>query len=76
VTTQFGIDLGTLMGGAIVTEVVFGLPGLGREVVQAIINQDLPVNIGVTILSSALVVTANLVVDVVQALLDPRVRVH
>jgi peptide/nickel transport system permease protein len=76
VTTQFGIDLGTLMGGAIVTEVVFGLPGLGREVVQAIINQDLPVIIGVTILSSALVVTANLVVDVVQALLDPRVRVH
>jgi peptide/nickel transport system permease protein len=76
VTTQFGIDLGTLMGGAIVTEVVFGLPGLGREVVQAIINQDLPVIIGVTILSSALVVTANLVVDVVQALLDPRIRVH
>ncbi len=38
VTTQFGIDLGTLMGGAIVAEVVFGLPGLGREVVQAIIN--------------------------------------
>jgi peptide/nickel transport system permease protein len=45
-------------------------------VVQAIINQDLPVIIGVTILSSALVVSANLVVDVVQALLDPRVRVH
>jgi peptide/nickel transport system permease protein len=64
------------MGGAIVTEVVFGLPGLGREVVQAIINQDLPVIIGVTILSSAMVVTANLAVDVVQALLDPRVRVH
>lgn len=76
VTTQFGIDLGTLMGGAIVTEVVFGLPGLGREVVQAIINQDLPIIIGVTILSSALVVAANLVVDLVQALLDPRVRVH
>jgi peptide/nickel transport system permease protein len=64
------------MGGAIVTEVVFGLPGLGREVVQAIINQDLPVIIGVTLLSSALVVTANLVVDAVQALLDPRVRLH
>jgi len=74
IVTQFGIDLGTLMGGAIVTEVVFGLPGLGREVVQAIAKQDLPVIIGVTILSSALIVTANVVVDMIQALLDPRVR--
>ncbi len=76
VTTQFGIDLGTLMGGAIVMEVVFGLPGLGREVVQAIINQDLPIIIGVTILSSAMVLTTNLLVDFVQSLLDPRVRMH
>jgi len=74
IVTQFGIDLGTLMGGAIVTEVVFGLPGLGREVVQAIAKQDLPVIIGVTILSSALIVTANIVVDLVQAMLDPRAR--
>jgi len=74
IVTQFGIDLGTLMGGAIVTEVVFGLPGLGREVVQAIAKQDLPVIIGVTILSSALIVSANVMVDMIQALLDPRVR--
>jgi peptide/nickel transport system permease protein len=74
VVTQFGSDLGTLLGGAIVTEVVFGLPGLGREVVQAIVKQDLPVIIGVTILSSALVVVASLLVDVCQSLLDPRVR--
>ena len=53
---------------------VFGLPGLGREVVQAILKQDLPVVIGVTILSSALVVSANLLVDVLHAALDPRVR--
>jgi peptide/nickel transport system permease protein len=76
VVTQFGIDLGTLLGGAIVTEVVFGLPGLGREVVQAITKQDLPVIIGVTILSSALVVTASLLVDVCHSLLDPRVRAN
>ena len=74
--TQFGIDLGTLLGGAIVTEVVFGLPGLGREAVLAITTQDLPIIIGITILSSAMVVTANLVVDACYALLDPRVRVH
>jgi peptide/nickel transport system permease protein len=75
VVTQFGIDLGTLLGGAIVTEQVFGLPGLGREVVQAIITQDLPVIIGITILSCALVVAANLAVDLCYVLLDPRVRV-
>jgi peptide/nickel transport system permease protein len=76
VVTQFGIDLGTLMGGAIVTEVVFGLPGLGREAVQAITTQDLPIIIGITIISSVLVVVANLVVDVAYALLDPRVRLQ
>jgi peptide/nickel transport system permease protein len=76
VITQFGIDLGGLLGGAIVTEVVFGLPGLGREAVLAITTQDLPVIIGITILSSALVVTASLAVDACYALLDPRVRVR
>jgi peptide/nickel transport system permease protein len=74
VVSQFGIDLGGLMGGAIVTEVVFGLPGLGREAVQAIGNQDLPIIMGITIVSTVLVVAANLFVDVAQALLDRRVR--
>jgi peptide/nickel transport system permease protein len=76
VVSQFGIDVGSLMGGAIVTEVVFGLPGLGREAVQAIANQDLPIIMGITILSAALVVAANLVVDVLQAVMDPRVRLE
>jgi peptide/nickel transport system permease protein len=76
VVSQFGIDIGSLMGGAIVTEVVFGLPGLGREAVQAIANQDLPIIMGITILSAALVVAANLAVDVAQAMLDQRVRLE
>ena len=58
------------------TEVVFGLPGLGREVVHAITDQDLPIIMGITILSAVLVVSANLFVDAVQALLDPRVRLE
>lgn len=73
--TQFGIDLGTLLGGAIVTEQVFGLPGLGREAVLAITTEDLPVIIGIVILASAFVVVANIVVDMLYAVLDPRVRV-
>jgi peptide/nickel transport system permease protein len=76
VVTQFGIDVGTLLGGAVITENVFGLPGLGYTAVQAITNQDLPVIIGVVIVASAAVVVANLAVDVIYAALDPRVRLH
>jgi peptide/nickel transport system permease protein len=76
VVSQFGIDLGTLLGGAILTEVVFGLPGLGREAVQAITTKDLPVIMGITLMSAVLVVAANLVVDLGHALLNPRVRLE
>jgi peptide/nickel transport system permease protein len=76
VVSQFGIDMGSLLGGAIVTEVVFGLPGLGREAVQSITTQDLPVIMGITVLSTVLVVMANLAVDVWHGLLDPRVRLE
>ena len=76
VVSPFGIDMGSLLGGAIVTEVVFGLPGLGREAVQAITTPDLPIILGVTIRSTVLVVLANVGVDVWHALLDPRVRLE
>ncbi len=76
VVGQFGIDLGGLMGGAIVTEVVFGLPGLGREAVLAITNQDLPIIMGITLVSAVMVVGANFLVDLCYAVLDPRVRLQ
>ena len=74
--TQFGIDLGTLLGGVIVIENVFGLPGLGRLAVQSVTTQDLPMIIGIVVLAAAFVVAANIVVDIGYALLDPRVRVN
>ncbi|HUY21090.1 MAG TPA: ABC transporter permease [Acidimicrobiales bacterium] len=74
VVTQFGIDLGTLLGGIIVTEDVFSLPGLGQQIVNSITRQDLPVIIGLVILASAFIVVANIAVDAVYAVLDPRVR--
>lgn len=74
VLTQFGIDLGVLLGGAVVTEQVFGLPGLGREAVQAITTEDLPVIIGIALVASAFVVVASILVDIGYALVDPRVR--
>lgn len=76
VVTQFGIDLGQLVGGAVVTETVFSLPGLGNTAVDAITRQDLPVIIGIVLVASAAVVIANIVVDVAYAGLDPRVRLH
>ncbi len=72
--TQFGIDVDTVLGGAIVTKSVFGLPGLGRAVGQSIQNQDLPVIQGVVILASGFAIIANIMVDAVYALLDARVR--
>jgi peptide/nickel transport system permease protein len=74
--TQLGIDLGTVLGGAIVTENVFGLPGLGALAVQSVVQQDQPVVIGTVILAATFIVAASIVVDLAYALLDPRVRAH
>jgi peptide/nickel transport system permease protein len=76
IVTQFGIDLGTLLGGVIIVENIFGLPGLGQLAVQSVTTHDLPVIIGTVVLASAFIVTANILVDICYALLDPRVRVH
>src|SRR4051794_3622912 len=76
IVTQFGIDLGVLIGGAIVTEKIFSMPGLGFTAVDAINRQDLPVIIGITIFAATAVVVANIVVDILYAVLDPRVRLH
>jgi peptide/nickel transport system permease protein len=76
VVSQFGIDVGVLAGGAIITETVFGMPGLGYTAVNSIEQQDLPVIIGIVIIATAAVVTANIIVDIFYAVLDPRVRLH
>jgi peptide/nickel transport system permease protein len=76
VVTQFGIDLGALLGGVIVTETVFSLPGLGKAVLDAINQQNEPVIIGIILVGSAAIVAANIVVDIAYAALDPRVRLH
>jgi peptide/nickel transport system permease protein len=74
VVTQLGIDLGGLLGGVVVTEQVFGLPGLGQLAWQSVTNQDLPVIIGTVLVASLFIVVANVLVDLSYALLDPRVR--
>jgi peptide/nickel transport system permease protein len=74
ILTMLGMDLGALIGGAILTETTFSLPGLGQAVLNAIKNQDLPIILGVTLITSIAVLFANLVVDILYAVIDPRVR--
>lgn len=76
IVTQFGLDLGSLLGGVVVTEMVFGLPGLGQLLVTSIDHQDLPTTIGLVLLAAAFVVAANIVVDVLYIFLDPRARLN
>jgi peptide/nickel transport system permease protein len=74
ILTIFGIDLGLLLGGAIITENVFGLFGIGQFTVLAINNQDLPEIMGVVLIATFFIVIGNLTVDILYAVVDPRVR--
>jgi peptide/nickel transport system permease protein len=74
IVTIFGLDVGLLLGGAVLTESAFGLNGLGKYAVEAIRANDLPKVMGVTILAAFFVVIANLIVDLLYAVIDPRVR--
>ncbi len=75
VVSQLGIDIGGLLGGVVVVEQVFGMHGVGYQVVNAISQGDQPVVIGFVILAALFVVVANIIVDMSYALLDPRVRI-
>lgn len=72
--TLLGIDLGVLLGGAVVVEYIFAWPGLGREALQAILSLDLPIILGVVLISALLIALGNLLADLAQLWLDPRLR--
>jgi peptide/nickel transport system permease protein len=74
VVTILGMDLGLALGGAIFTEQVFNLPGLGHQVVQAYGSNDLPIITGVVVFSTICVIIFNFIVDVTYGFLDPRIR--
>lgn len=76
VITLFGMDFATLLGGALITETVFGLNGVGKLAYDAIGTNDQPVIMGVTLLAAFFVIIANIVVDLTYTVLDPRVRVR
>jgi peptide/nickel transport system permease protein len=74
IVTIFGLDIALLVGGAIITESVFNIQGLGWLAFNGAITQDLPTVLGVVICTATAVALMNLVVDIVYAFLDPRVR--
>jgi peptide/nickel transport system permease protein len=74
VLTVLGLDMAALLGGVVFTESVFALPGLGALSLQAVLNLDTPMIMGTVLFAALLVVTANLVVDFVYRLVDPRVK--
>ncbi len=74
IVTAAGLDLGGLLGGAIVTEQVFNFTGLGWNSIQAIQNTDLPIIVAVVVVASFFIVICNLIVDVLYGVIDPRVR--
>ncbi len=73
--TMAGLDLAGLMGGAIITETVFNYFGLGKLAVDSTQTFDLPTIVGLVLVLAAFVITANIIVDILYALIDPRVRV-
>ncbi|MFI9249449.1 ABC transporter permease [Streptomyces sp. NPDC053069] len=74
IITIFGLDMGQLLGGAIITEYTFSLQGIGALSVKAVNTNDLPVLLGVILVAAAAIVIFNILVDAVYALVDPRVR--
>ncbi len=76
VITIVGTDFGSYLGGSVLTESIFGWPGLGRHIVQAILKRDFPVIQGAVLFMAALFMLVNLLVDLSYGLIDPRVRVE
>ncbi len=74
IVTAAGLDLAGLLGGAIITESIFSLPGLGTLVVSSVNDADLSLLVGITLVTATFIIVANLIVDLLYAVIDPRVR--
>jgi peptide/nickel transport system permease protein len=74
VVTMLGMDIGLALGGAIFTESVFSLPGLGRSAVQALQNYDTPTIQGIIVFATIVIISFNLIIDLLYAVIDPRIR--
>ena len=73
VVTVVGFEVGILMGGSAIVEIIFGLPGIGNTLINAIFNRDYPVVQGATMMLAFIFIFANLLVDLLYGVLDPRI---
>jgi peptide/nickel transport system permease protein len=74
IVTAAGLDLAGLLGGALFTEQIYNLPGLGNLAVDSVVDSDLPLIVGITLVTATFIIVANLIVDLLYAVIDPRVR--
>lgn len=74
--TMVGVQVGSLLGGSVLVESVFGWPGLGRLAFEAVQQRDFNLLLGILFMSSLLVIVVNLIVDVLYAVLDPRIELR
>ncbi|PZS32831.1 MAG: ABC transporter permease [Pseudonocardiales bacterium] len=74
IVTIFGLDLGALLGGAVLTESIYSIPGIGKTAVQATFDSNLPVIMSVVLFAAFFIIVANIIVDIFYAVIDPRVR--
>jgi len=74
IVTMLGLDIGVALGGAIFTEAIFNLPGLGRLALNSVLNLDLPTMQGVIVFATLAIIVMNLAVDIIYAYIDPRIR--
>jgi len=72
--TMLGMDISVALGGAIFTESVYGLPGLGRTLLLSLDNVDMPIMIGIVVFATTCIILINLMVDLLYAVIDPRIR--
>ena len=75
VLSQIGLDLGFFLGGVVVVERIFSWPGIGKLAVDSIVTADVPLILGTVLFGTLCVVLANLAVDIIQVIIDPRIRV-
>jgi peptide/nickel transport system permease protein len=76
IVTMLGMDIALALGGAIFTESVFGLPGLGKTALESINAFDLPITMGIVVFATLAIIVFNLIVDLVYAAIDPRIRLN
>jgi peptide/nickel transport system permease protein len=72
--TGLALSIGTMVGGALVAEIIFSYPGLGNTILKAVVGQDYPLISGVTLIITLMVLSANFIIEIIYGIIDPRIK--